>query len=629
MFDFVQERKRFVQIVLLLIILPFAFFGVDSYNKSNQSAALATVNGSEVSAQEFENGLRQQQDRMRQMLGANYDAAMFETPEIRKAVLDGLVGQKLLMANAKSAGLTVTDEQIAEVIGGVEVFQENGKFDKKRYQTVLSNKNMSPLMFEAQVRDDLLSQQLREVYTQNGFIANATTDNIIRLNEQQRVVSVATVSFQDFMAQTKVDEAAVKQYYTKNTKEFEVPEQAKVEYVKFSVANLMDKIDIPSADAQKYYDTHVKEFEMAEQRQAAHILISAAADAPQAVQDVAKAKAEQLLQQVKQNPASFAELAKANSQDPGSAINGGDLGFFGKGQMVKPFEDTTFSLKTGEISGLVKSDFGYHIIKLVAIKPASVPTFAEVSAEIVSKLREQKAADQFAELADKFNNTVYEQSDTLKPAAELVNGQIEQSDWLSAKMTPTGPWTAKMLQAVFSEDVLKNKRNSVATEVAPNTLVAARMLEHKPASVRPLAEVQAAIQQTLMRKQAIELAIKQGKTQLAELQKGGTPTVQWAEAKTVSRAQRSNFDAALTRQIFQVNQAKLPQTVGAETADGFTLVRIDAVKEAEKVEDGKRARYAEQLRKMIGEEIYRAYMEDAKQHATIKSHLTDTPAAKP
>ncbi|MDD4963416.1 MAG: SurA N-terminal domain-containing protein [Gallionella sp.] len=629
MFDFVQERKRFVQIVLLLIILPFAFFGVDSYNKSNQSAALATVNGSEVSAQEFENALRQQQDRMRQMLGANYDAAMFETPEIRKAVLDGLVGQKLLMANAKSAGLTVTDEQIAEVIGGVEVFQENGKFDKKRYQTVLSNKNMSPLMFEAQVRDDLLSQQLREVYIQNGFIANATTDNIIRLNEQQRVVSVATVSFQDFMAQTKVDEAAVKQYYTKNAKEFEVPEQAKVEYVKFSVANLMDKIDIPSADAQKYYDAHVKEFEMAEQRQAAHILISAAADAPQAVQDAAKAKAEQLLQQVKQNPASFAELAKANSQDPGSAMNGGDLGFFGKGQMVKPFEDTTFSLKTGEISGLVKSDFGYHIIKLVAIKPASVSTFAEVSAEIISKLREQKAADQFAELADKFNNTVYEQSDTLKPAAELVNGKIEQSDWLSAKMTPTGFWTSKMLQAVFSEDVLKNKRNSVATEVAPNTLVAARMLEHKPASVRPLAEVQAAIQQTLMRKQAIELAIKQGKAQLAELQKGGTPTVQWAEAKAVSRAQRSNFDAALTRQIFQVNQAKLPQTVGAETADGFTLVRVDAIKEAEKVEDGKRVRYAEQLRKMIGEEIYRAYMEDAKQHATIKSNLPATPAAKP
>jgi peptidyl-prolyl cis-trans isomerase D len=402
-----------------------------------------------------------------------------------------------------------------------------------------------------------------------------------------------------------------------------------VEYVKFSVANLMDKIDIPPADAQKYYDTHVKEFEVAEQRQAAHILISAAADAPQAVQDAAKVKAEQLLLQVKQNPASFAELAKANSQDPGSAVKGGDLGFFGKGQMVKPFEDSTFSLKIGEISGLVKSDFGYHIIKLVAIKPTSVPSFAEVSAEIISKLREQKASDQFAELADKFNNTVYEQSDTLKPAAALVNGKIEQSDWLSASMTPTSPWTAKMLQAVFSEDVLKNKRNTVATEVAPNTLVAARMLEHKPATVRPLAEVQAAIQQTLMRKQAIELAIKQGKIQLAELQKGGTPTVQWAEAKTVSRAQRSNFDAALTRQIFQVNQAKLPQTVGAETADGFSLVRIDAVKEAEKIEDGKRVRYAEQLRKMMGEEIYRAYLEDAKQHASIKSHLPATPAAKP
>lgn len=629
MFDFVQERKRFVQIVLLLIILPFAFFGVDSYNKSTQSEAVATVNGAEVTAQEFENGMRQQQDRMRQMMGANFDPAMFETPEIKKVVLDGLVSQKLLIANAKAAGLTVTDEQIAEVIGGIEVFQENGKFDKQRYTTVLSNRNMSPLMFEAQIRDDLLAQQLRETYTQSGFVANTATDNIIRLNEQQRVVSVAPLSFQNFLAQTKVDEAAIKQYYTKNAKEFEVPEQAKVEYVRFSVANLMEKIDVAAADVQKYYDEHTKEFGVEEQRQAAHILISAAADAPKAAQDAAKAKAEQLLQQVKQNPASFAELAKANSQDPGSAVNGGDLGFFGKGQMVKPFEEATFSLKEGEISGLVKSDFGYHIIKLVAIKAAKVSALADVREEIVSKIREQKAIDQFAELADKFNNTVYEQSDSLKSAAALINGKVEQSDWLSAGMTPTGPWTAKMLQAVFSEDVLKNKRNTAATEVAPNTLVAARLLEHKPASVRPLAEVQADIQQSLMRKQAIELAIKQGKGQLAELQKGGAPAVQWAEAQTVSRAQRSSFDAALTRQIFQVNPAKLPQTVGAETAEGYTLVRVDAVKEAEKVDDGKRTRYAEQLRKMIGEEIYRAYLEDAKKHASIKSHLPETPAAKP
>lgn len=629
MFDFVQERKRLVQIVLLLVILPFAFFGVDSYNKSKQSSALATVDGVEVSAQEFENGLRQQQDRMRQMMGANFDPAMFNTPEIKKVVLDGLVGQKLMIAHAKSAGLTVTDDQIAQLIGGIEVFQEQGKFDKKRYQTVLSSKNLSPLMFEAQVRDDLLSQQLREAYTQNGFIANSTAENITRLLAQQRVVSVASISFQNFMAQTKVDDAAIKQYYTRNTKEFEVPEQARVEFVKFSVANLMDKIEIAAAEVQKYYGEHAKEFEVAEQRQAAHILISAAADAPQAVQDAAKLKAEQLLQQIKQNPDRFAELAKLNSQDPGSAVNGGDLGFFGKGQMVKPFEDATFALKTGEFSGLVKSDFGYHIIKLVAIKAASVPAFESVRGEILSKLREQKAQDQFAELADKFNNTVYEQSDSLKSAAALINGKIEQSDWLSLGMSPSSPWTAKMLQAVFSDDVLKNKRNTAATEVAPNTLVAARLLEHKPATVRPLNEVQAAIGQILMRKQAIELAIKQGKSQLAELQKGGTPSLQWAESKTVSREQRSAFDPALTRQIFQANQAKLPQVVGAETPEGYLLVRVDAVKEAEKADEQKVSNYAQKLRQMMGDELYRAYLADAKQHATIKSELPATPPAKP
>jgi peptidyl-prolyl cis-trans isomerase D len=297
--------------------------------------------------------------------------------------------------------------------------------------------------------------------------------------------------------------------------------------------------------------------------------------------------------------------------------------------MVKPFEDATFALKQGEISGLVKSDFGYHIIKLVSIKPAHVPTFDEVREGIIVKLREQKAADKFAELAEKFSNTVYEQSDTLKSAAELANSKVEQSTWLMKGSAATLPWTAKVLQAIFSEEVLKNKRNTAAIEVSPNTLIAARLLEHKPASVRPLSEVQSVIQEKLLRKQALALAIQQGKTQLAELQKGSTPALTWAAAQTVSRAQRASFDPALMRQIFQVNQTKLPQVVGAETAEGYTLVRVDSVQEGEKVEEGKRQRYAQQLRQRIGEEVYRAYLDDAKQHATIKSNVSLIPASKP
>ena len=630
MFDFVREKRRLVQIVLLLIVLPFAFWGVDSYQRSGNTEAPATVNGAKVSQQEFENALRQQQDRLRQMLGSNFDEAMFDNPEMKRAVLDNLIAQRLLVDRAKAAGLTVTDDQVAQVIASIEAFQDGGKFDKKRYEAALANQNMSPLMFEARVRDELVGQQLQEAYAQNGYASNAVADRVITLNEQQRMVSVSLVPLQSFIAQAKVDEAALKKYYELNQKEFQIPEQARVEYVKFSVDSLMAGVDVSNEGVRKYYDEHQADFGSPEQRQAAHILLTVAAAAPQAEQDAVKAKAEQLLQQVKQNPARFGELAKQNSQDTGSAANGGDLGVFGRGMMVKPFEDAVFALKQGEISGLVKSDFGYHIIRLIAIKPARVLPFDEVREAIVSKLRQQNAADKFAELAEKFSNTVYEQSDTLKPAAELVGAKVEQSGWLVKGAAAGEPWTAKMLQAVFSDEVVKSKRNTPATEVAQNTLVAARMLEHKPASVRPLGEVQDAIRQKLSRQQAVELAVKQGKATLEQLQRGDKPVLSWSAAQAVTRAQHGPLDAALVRQIFQANSAKLPQYVGAETAqDGYVLVRVDAVNEGEKADDVKRARYVQQLRQMAGEEMLRAYLADAKQQATIKLNLPETIAGKP
>ncbi len=476
MFDFVHENKKLVQIVLALIILPFALWGVSSYDRSRNSAEIvATVDGNKITQQEFENSLRQQQDRMRQQLGANFDPAMFDNPEVKQAVLDNLVSQRLIIEHAKAAGLVVPDDQVAQVIAGIEAFQENGKFDTKRYEAVLKNQNLSPLSFEANIREELLAQQLQEAYAQNGYAANSVVDNIIRLNEQQRMVSVAPISFQPFMAQAKVDDASLKKYYEQNTAEFQVQEQAKVDYVQFSVDNLLSKIQVSKEEARKYYDEHQSEFGTPEERQASHILITIKPGASQSEQDAAKAKAESLLHQVEQNPAKFAELARKNSQDPGSAANGGDLGFFGRGMMVKPFEDATFALKVGEISGLVKSDFGYHIIKLVAIKPSRVQSFDEVREGIVNKLRQQKAADMFAEMADKFSNTVYEQSDTLKPAADLVGAKIERSGWLLKGVAAAEPWTAKMLQAIFSDEAVKNKRNTAAIEVKPNTLVAARV----------------------------------------------------------------------------------------------------------------------------------------------------------
>ena len=631
MFDFVHEKKRFVQIVLAIIILPFAFWGVDSYTRSGNTAEVAaTVNGAKISQQELGNALRQQQDRLRQQMGDNFDPAMLDSQEMKRAVIENLVAQRLMLERARNARLAVTDEQVARLIGGIEAFQDGGKFDKKRYEAALANQGMSPLAFEARLRDDMLWQQIQDAYLQNGYASSSVAENIIRLNEQQRIVSVSAVSFQPYIAQAKVDEDALKNYYNQNMQEFQVREQAKVEYVKFTMDDLLSRIDVSNEEVRNYYDEHRSEFGTPEERRAAHILIAVPAGASQAQQDTAREKSEQLLQQVSKTPARFAELAKLNSQDPGSAANGGDLGFVGRGVMVKPFEDAVFALKPGEISALVKSDFGYHIIKLIAVKPSRDLPFEEARGDILTKLRQQKSADKFAELAEKFSSTVYEQSDTLKPAADLIGARTEQSGWLVNGVGAGDLWTAKMLQAIFNDEVVKNKRNTAAIEVAPNTLVAARVLEHKPAAVRAFAEVQEVIRQKLLHQHALELAAVQGKAMLAQLQSGGKPKLNWGQVQTITRAQYGSLDPGLVKKIFQANPASLPQYVGIEAErQGYLMARIDAVKDGDQIGEEKRSRYAQQLRQLTGEEMFRAYLSDARQSASIKMNLSEDVPAQP
>ena len=623
MFDFVQEKKRVVQVILLLLILPFALWGVSSYRSSSGDAnALATVDGEKITQQDFDNAMQQQQNRMRQMMGSNFNAAMLEQPEIKQSILDGLVNQRLLTLKAQAEGLTISDDQLAQVIAGIPAFQKDGHFDKAQYTAVLARQNMTPLMFEARVRQQLSVTQLTESYNQNGYASNTVADNLIRLNEQERVVSVAQISPAAFTKQVKIDDAAVKDYYDKNQAQFKVLERARVEYVELSAADLMPKIGVSDDEIKQYYEANKAQFGTQEQRDAAHILISVAAKASEAEKQAAKAKAERILKEVQKSPQKFAELARKYSEDPGSASHGGDLGFFGRGMMVKPFDDAVFKLKPGEISGLVKSDFGYHIIKLLAIRPAKIKPLAEVRNSIVQQIKKQKADNKFAELADKFSNTVYEQSDSLKPAAELVGMPIKQSGWLDKGEPGTLPWNEKALKAVFSDDVLKDKRNSTAVEIAPDTLLAVRLLKYKAASTRPLSEVAPVIRKQLLNQRAEELAVKQGENELAQLRQGKKTSLRWNKALTVTRVSHSDLEPGLARLVFQANADKLPAYVGAESMSGggYLLARVEAVKPAAAIDDAKRARYERQLRQMTGEEMLKAYLENARQHAKI--HMT-------
>lgn len=619
MFDFVHEKKRAVQIVLLLVMLPFIFFGVNSYvQHSGASETVAKVEGEVITRQELENAIRQRQDQMRELMRGSFDASMFDTPELRHSVLEGLVDQKLLSLKARSVGLTLNDQQLAQLIQGVEAFQKDGKFDRQQYEAMLRKQNMSPALFESRVRQDLAMRQLAELLTQSGYAANSVADNLVRLNEQQRQVSVAQVELEPFLKQARVDEAAIKNYYDSNAQEFRTPEAARVEYVVFSADTLQQQVTVGADEIKSYYEGHKDEFGEPEQRRAAHILITVPAQAGEAAKEAARVKAEQLLQQLKQDPGKFAELAKQYSGDPGSASKGGDLGFFGHGAMVKPFEDAAFALRPGEISGVVQTDFGFHIIKLIEIKAAKTLPLEQAKADISQKLRQQKAADRFAELADKFNNTVYEQSDSLKPAAELVKTAVQQSGWIVKGQAGAQLWTDKALQAVFSDDVLNKKRNSSAVEVAPDTLLAVRLIEHKPAGSRALSEVSESIRQKLLRQEAGKLAAKQGEELLKQLQRGEKASVNWKKAQTITRSQRSGLDGALAMQALQADVAKLPVYVGTENSQGgYDIARIDSVTEISAVDDAKRARYLQQLRKMTGDELLLAYLADARKHASI------------
>ncbi len=617
MFDFVQEKRRLVQIVLALIILPFAFWGVDSYRKSGGATPIATVNGEKIGQQEFDNALNQQRQRIREMAGSNFDPAIFDKPEVKYSILDGLITQHLMSTEARTLGLTLTNEQIGQIIVSIGAFQKDGKFDRQQYESVLREKGKTPAGFDAEIRQAVLQQQLSDAYTQNGYAAKVVAENLIRLNEQQRVVAVSNIDASALVNQVKLSDSAVSDYYTKNAQEFRMPERANVEYVVFSIDSLLPQVNVSDDEVKQYYDDHQPEFGTQEQRQAAHILITVSKQASDADKQAAKAKAEQLLQQIKQTPSKFAALAKQYSQDPGSAANGGDLGMFGRGAMVKPFEDSVFGLKVEEVSNLVQTDFGYHIIKLIAVKPAKIQSLSEVKNLIVQRLKLQHANDKFAELADKFNNTVYEQSDSLKPAADLVKASVQRGLWLSKGQAPAGLWTEKVLQAVFSEDAIKNKRNTAAVEVAPNTLLAARVLEYKPASERPLEQVSATIREKLLRAQASELAAQQGQKLLEQLQRGEKANLSWKAAQATKRNQRSGIDPALLQAVFRADIAKLPAYAGVQTAGGYVLARIDAVKDDATVDENKLGRYEQQIRQLTGEALLTAYMDDLKKQAKI------------
>lgn len=612
---------KMAQIILSLIVLPFAFMGVDSYfNNVGRDPAVATVGDLEVSQSDFKQALKTQQDRMRSSMGKNFDADMLGRPEVRRSILDSLVSQKLLESDAISRDIRIADAQMVALIAGIDAFHENGKFSQLKYEAVLRQQNLTQNMFESRLRQDLTVQAAQEGILVSASIPEAVLDRLIRTSEQQRVVSVASIAIEQFLPQVKIDTASAKSFYEKNQDEFKVPEQAKIEYLVYSVDTLQPKMDVSDDEISKYYKEHLAQFTQAEERQASHVLLSLAAGSSPTEKAALLEKARNISREARNNPSGFASIAKQHSQDVGSAAQGGDLGLFVRSAMVKPFGDAVFGMKTGEISEPVESEFGFHVIKLTDIKPAKTSGLPEVKTAVIQDVRKQKAARAFSENAEQFNNLVYEQNDSLEPVAKQFGLKVEQSDWLNRRAGDVAILNhPKLLEAVFSEDVLKNKRNSEAIEVAPSTLVSARLLAHKPASIRPFGEVEAGIQQRLQRQQASAMAINFGKEMLSQLQQGkDVPGLRWSDKKSVGRSKPGDVDMSSLREIFRAKTDKLPIYLGAENKQGgFNLIHLSAVTEAAKIDDQQRLAYRQRFANALSQEYMSAYLASLKQKTKV------------
>ena len=577
MFEFVRKHNRLFQFVLLILILPaFVLVGVESYSRfmDGSNSAVASVDGRKITQAEWDAAHRSQVERLRAQ-SPNVDAKLLDSPAMRQESLDQLVRERVMQAAANGQHQVISDERLQALFRTDPQLAFLRNPDGTVNKAVLAAQGMSSEMFAQRLRQDLTLRQVMLGVGVSALAGEANTTTAFDALLQQRELQLQRFEAKDFLAQVNPSDAEVEAFYKEpaNAARFQLPETANIEYLVLDVQALKAGISVSEDDLRKYYAENQSRYTVAEERRASHILIKADKDAPAAERAKAKARAEALLVEARKNPAGFAELAKKNSQDEGSASRGGDLDFFARGAMVKPFEDAAYALKQGEISNVVESDFGYHIIQLTGVRGGDKKSFESVRAELEDEVRRQQAQKRYAELAEQFSNTVYEQADSLKPAADKLKLTI-QTAVVQRQPAPgaTGPLaSAKLLEAVFGNDALRNKRNTEAIETAPNQMVAAHVVQHNPAHLPALAEVKAQVRAQLMQKLASELAVKAGKERLAALEKSGDAAGLEAPL-VVSRAKPANLPAKVLNAVLRADAAKLPAYLGVDSGDGAYLV---------------------------------------------------------
>lgn len=628
MLEFIRNRAQswIAWVIVALIIVPFALWGIGEYFTGDSETGVAVVNGEKISKDTFQRAFAQQREQMREMLGKRYDPATHDEM-IRKDVINNLVNQEVLYQTSQEQGMRINDATLGQIIHSFEEFQQDGKFDKELYNRALAAQGMSPAYFEYQMRRSMLSQQYYAGLANSAVIPDHEIENLLGLMKQKRNVAFIAIPRSKYLAGVTVTADEIQKYYQDHLEDFMTPEKVSLEYLELSAADLAKGVDLSEAKLKEAYELQKHVYAPEEQRRVSHILVEAANDASSETVNAAKAKAEDLLSKVKAG-GSFAELAKANSDDPGSADFGGSLGLIKRGEMVPEFDKVAFTLAQGEVSTVIRTDFGFHIIKVDEIKGGDVPSFAAVRERLAQDVKNQEAEKLFYARAETLGNLAYEHPESLERAAEELKLPIQETAPFPRDGGSGIAANEGVIAAAFAEDVLKEGLNSQVIELGTHHVAVVRVKEHTPREQRPLAElseniglklkIEKADQQSEQLGQEIATALSGSGTADALLKQQG---LQWNELGSIARDATVGDPAVIAEAFKMAPPAAGKTTVGSVRIAGgdFAVVRVMEVQypDVGAIEKTEKDAMKRTLASTMGNQEYLGYLNGLKENAKI------------
>ncbi|GAD21476.1 SurA N-terminal domain-containing protein [Acidovorax sp. MR-S7] len=626
MFESIRKHSKIVMFLLFLLIIPsFVLVGIDKNYFSSSSPVVARVDGKDITQADWDNAHRMESDRLRAQ-SPGIDAKLLDSPQARYATLERMVRDQVMQVAAQKMHLVTSDARLARELQGIPQIaalkRPDGTLDAEAYRALVGAQGLTPEGFEARVRHDLSINQVMGSVMTTAFSGGAEARLALEALLQRREIQVARFNAADFSAKVAATDAELEAYYKAHPSQFQQAEQAAVEYVVLDLDAVKAGITLNEDDLRTYYKENVGRLAGKEERRASHILVNATKDAAASDREKAKARAEALLAEVRKTPASFAEMARKSSQDPGSAPSGGDLGFFGHGAMVKPFEDAVFALKKGEISDVVETDFGYHVIMLTDIKTPRQPSFEELRASLESELKQQQAQHKFAEVAESFANAVYEQPDSLQAAADKLKLKVQTATGVTRTPQPggQGPLSSpRFLEALFQPDTLQNKRNTEAVEIGSSMLAAGRVTEYQPAMLLPLDKAKEKVRTLYVAEKSAQLARAEGEAKLAAWKAAPGSAAGLSAPVTVSRDQPQNQPAPVVTAALHSPVDKLPAWEGVDLGpQGYAVLKVNRILKREASDDAQARMERQQYTQAWGTAEALAYYELLKQRFKVQ-----------